>query len=37
MCEDIHIKGTFTEILEEIHQIVFEQKIKETFEAKGHS
>ena len=34
MCEDIHIKGTFTEILEEIHQIVFEQKLKKHLKRK---
>ena len=34
MCEDIHLKGTFTEILEEIHQIVFEKKLKKHLKQK---
>ena len=34
MCKDIHIKGTFTEILEEFHQIVFEKKLKKYLKRK---
>ena len=29
MCKNIHLKGTFTKILEEIQQVVFEKKLIE--------
>ena len=34
MCKDIHIKGTLTEILKEIHQTVFEKKLKKHLKQK---
>ena len=34
MCKDIHLKGTFTEILKEIHQTVFEKKLKKHLKRK---
>ena len=34
MSEDIHLKGTFTEILEEIQQVAFEKKFKKHLKRK---